>query len=195
MASPRIDRRERMALHTRADILQTARRLFAERGYAATSVNDIAEEAGVAVQTIYARLGSKRGMLMALVDLVDEEAGVPGRAAEIATASTPEDVLRAWAQLHRALHERCGDIIGALITAAAVEPEVAQAVAEGSRRRRDALASRSTGSPNSAGCVTKSRHTTRPRSSAPQEPTRPGTSSSTPTTSPGTKPSRHSTTP
>ena len=137
MPSARIDRREQMALQTRADILRAARRLFAERGYGATSVNDIAEEAGVAVQTIYARLGSKRGMLMALVDLIDEEAGVPGRAAEIATASTPGDVLRAWAQLHRALNERCGDIIGALITAAAVEPEVAQAVAEGSRRRRD----------------------------------------------------------
>lgn len=137
MPSARIDRRERMALQTRGDILRAARRLFAERGYRATSVNDIAEAAGVAVQTIYARLGSKRGMLMALIDLIDEEAGVPGRAGEIATARTPEDVLRAWAQLHRALHERCGDIIGTLITAAAVEPEVAQAVAEGSRRRRD----------------------------------------------------------
>lgn len=137
MTSARIDRREQMALQTRGDILRAARRLFAERGYGATSVNDIAAEAAVAVQTIYARLGSKRGMLMALVDLIDEEAGVSGRAAEIATATTPEDVLRAWAQLQRALHERCGDIIGALITAAAVEPEVAQAVAEGSRRRRD----------------------------------------------------------
>lgn len=136
MTAARIDRREQMALQTRRDILQAARRLFAERGYGATSVTDIAEEAAVAVQTIYARLGSKRGMLMALIDLIDEEAGVRERAAAIATASTPQDVLRAWAQLTRTLHERCGDIIGALTAAAAIEPEVDQALAEGARRRQ-----------------------------------------------------------
>ncbi len=125
-----------MALQTRADILQTARRLFAEHGYAATSVNDIAEEAGVAVQTIYTRLGSKRGIVMALLEVIDEEAGVPEAAAKIATASTPEDVLRTQNRLTRDLQERCGDIVGALIATAALEPEVEQAVAEGLRRHR-----------------------------------------------------------
>jgi AcrR family transcriptional regulator len=137
MASTRIDRRERMALQTRADILQAARRLFAERGYAATSVNDIAEEAGVALQTIYSRLGSKRGIVMALIDVIDEEAGVPEAAAAVMTASTPEEVLRAQNRLTRGLQERCGDIVGALIAAAAVEPEVEQAVEVGLRRHRD----------------------------------------------------------
>lgn len=136
MASTRIDRRERMALQTRADILQTARRLFAERGYAATSVNDIAEEAGVALQTIYSRLGSKRGIVMALIDVIDEEAGVPEAAAAVTTASTPEEVLRAQNRLTRGVQERCGDIVGALIAAATIEPEVEHAVAEGLRRHR-----------------------------------------------------------
>jgi AcrR family transcriptional regulator len=137
MASPRIDRREQMALQTRADILHTARRLFAERGYAATSVNDIAEEASVAIQTIYTRLGSKRGIVMALLEVIDEEAGVREAAAAIATASTPADVLRTQNRLTRDLQERCGDIVGALIAAAATEPDVAQAVAEGLRRHRN----------------------------------------------------------
>ena len=136
MASPRIDRRERMAVQTRADILQTARRLFAERGYAATSVTDIAEEASVAVQTIYARLGSKRGIVVALLEVIDEEADVPEAAAAIATGSRPQDVLRAQNRLTRHLQERCGDIVGALIAAAALEPEVEQVVAEGLRRHR-----------------------------------------------------------
>ena len=83
MPAVRIDRREQMAQQTRGDILRAARRLFAERGYAATSINDIAEEAGVAIQTIYARLGSKRGMLLALIDLIDEEAGVEPLAQEV----------------------------------------------------------------------------------------------------------------
>ena len=137
MASTPIDRRERMALQTRADILQTARRLFAERGYAATSVNDIAEEASVAIQTIYTRLGSKRGIVMALLEVIDEEAGVREAAAAIATASTPADVLRTQNRLTRDLQERCGDIVGALIAAAALEPEVVEAVAEGLRRHRN----------------------------------------------------------
>jgi AcrR family transcriptional regulator len=136
MTSARIDRREQMALQTRSDILRTARRLFAERGYTATSVNDIAEEASVAVQTIYTRLGSKRGIVMALLEVIDEEAGVPEAAATIATATTPEDVLRTQNRLTRHLQERCGDIVGALIAAAALEPEVEQAVAEGLRRHR-----------------------------------------------------------
>jgi AcrR family transcriptional regulator len=85
----RIDRREQMAQQTRRDILRAARRLFAERGYAATSINDIAEEAGVAIQTIYARLGSKRGMLLALIDLIDEEAGLGPLAEAVTSAGTP----------------------------------------------------------------------------------------------------------
>jgi AcrR family transcriptional regulator len=126
-----------MARQTRGDILRAARRLFAERGYAATSINDIAEEAGVAVQTIYARLGSKRGMLLALIDLIDEEAGVGPLAEEVTSASTPLAALRAGVRLTRSFQERCGDIIDALFTAAGAEPELADAVAEGQRRHRE----------------------------------------------------------
>ena len=125
-----------MADQTRRDILRTARQLFARQGYAATSVTDIAREAGVAVQTIYARLGSKRGMLMALIDLIDEEADVTVLAAAIRGATTPADALLAEVRLTRAFQQRCGDIIGALFTAAAVEPDLAAAVAEGQRRHR-----------------------------------------------------------
>ena len=52
-------RRDRQAAETRQEILDTAARLFAERGFAATSIKDIAAEAGVAVQTIYSSVGSK----------------------------------------------------------------------------------------------------------------------------------------
>jgi AcrR family transcriptional regulator len=125
-----------MALRTRADILAAARRLFAQRGYAATSINDIAEEAGVAIQTIYARLGSKRGMLLALIDLIDEEAGVAALAQQVTGAATPVAALRAGVHLTRSFQERCGDIIEALVTGVGAESELADAVAEGRRRHR-----------------------------------------------------------
>ena len=126
-----------MAQQTRGDILRAARRLFAERGYAATSINDIAEQAGVAIQTIYARLGSKRGMLLALIDLIDEEAGVEPLAQEVTSARTPLAALRAGVRVTRSVQARCGDIIEALFTAVGAEPELADAVAEGQRRHRE----------------------------------------------------------
>ena len=137
MSELRIDRRDRMAQQTRGDILRAARRLFAERGYAATSINDIAEEAGVAIQTIYARLGSKRGMLLALIDLIDDEADVSALANEVTSAGGPLAALRAGVRLTRSFQERCGDIIEALFTAAGAEPELAAAVAEAQRRHRE----------------------------------------------------------
>lgn len=137
MSEARIDRREQMAQQTRRDILATARRLFADRGYAATSINDIAAEAGVAVQTIYARVGSKRGMVLAMLDLIDEEAGVAQLVPEVMRASAPDEALRAGIGITRAVHEHCGDIIEALFTAVGAEPELAEAVAEGQRRHRE----------------------------------------------------------
>ncbi|MGZ6560542.1 MAG: TetR/AcrR family transcriptional regulator [Solirubrobacteraceae bacterium] len=137
MPKASLDRRERMAQQTRGEILIAARRLFAQRGYAATSINDIAEEADVAVQTIYARLGSKRGMLIALIDLIDQEAGVELLVEQVQSASTPSAALSAGVRLTRVFQERCGDIIGALFSAAGAEPELAEAVAEGQSRHRE----------------------------------------------------------
>ena len=137
MSGTRVDRREQMAHQTRRDILAAARRLFAERGYTATSINDIAAEAGVAVQTIYARLGSKRGMVLALIDLIDEEAGVNQLVPGVMNASTSHEALRAGIGISRAVQERCGDVIEALFTAAGAEPDLAEAVAEGQRRHRE----------------------------------------------------------
>lgn len=47
-------------------IVEAAKKLFLERGYAATTMESIAEEAGVAGSTVYAVFGSKRGILRAI---------------------------------------------------------------------------------------------------------------------------------
>ncbi len=64
----RSPRRQAQAAATRAAVLEAARALFTERGYAATTVSAVAERAGVAVDTVYAAVGRKPQLLIELVD-------------------------------------------------------------------------------------------------------------------------------
>jgi len=61
--------RKQQASQTRMRILDAAQKLFAERGYAPSTVEAIAAGAGVAVDTVYAAFGSKRGVLQALLNV------------------------------------------------------------------------------------------------------------------------------
>lgn len=63
-------RRRAQAGATREQILEAARRLFIARGYAGATMEAIAREAGVAVETVYAAFKSKRTVLARLVDLL-----------------------------------------------------------------------------------------------------------------------------
>jgi AcrR family transcriptional regulator len=78
----RVPLRRRQALETRRAIAQTARSLFAERGYAATSIEVLAEEAGVAARTVYAIFGTKKAILGAICEEWLTEAGVMESVAE-----------------------------------------------------------------------------------------------------------------
>lgn len=51
-------------------LLDVAEELFAERGYAATSIEDIARAAGVTRPVVYERLGNKEGAYLAVVTRV-----------------------------------------------------------------------------------------------------------------------------
>lgn len=64
----RLPYRKRQALATRAHIANVAWQLFNEQGYAATTMEAIAAEAGVAVSTIYATFGNKRTILAAICE-------------------------------------------------------------------------------------------------------------------------------
>jgi AcrR family transcriptional regulator len=57
------------ALETRRRVLESARRLFVENGYARTTVASVAENAGVSPETIYLSLGGKRGLLEGVMDI------------------------------------------------------------------------------------------------------------------------------
>src|SRR5579871_244008 len=97
--------RREQAGATRLAIVRAARQLFAQRGYAATTIEAIAAATGVAVQTVYATLGSKRAILVALIDLVKEETDVAGNYARLMTEEDPREQLRLVAHLTRRYSE------------------------------------------------------------------------------------------
>ena len=72
-------RQQIAAEETQRVIVEAAGRLFVEHGYHRTSIGRIASEAGVAVQTIYNSVGSKRDVLSRVLDFAaaGERAPVP----------------------------------------------------------------------------------------------------------------------
>jgi AcrR family transcriptional regulator len=62
-------RRQAQARQTRLQIAEAARALFLERGYGGTSIEAIAEKAGVAPETIYATFKNKRNVLSFVFDI------------------------------------------------------------------------------------------------------------------------------
>ncbi len=62
-------RRQAQARETRRHIAEAARSLFFERGYSGTTIDAIAQTAGVAKETVYSIFGSKRKVLSHLLDI------------------------------------------------------------------------------------------------------------------------------
>jgi AcrR family transcriptional regulator len=71
--------RREAARQTRRAVLNAARRLFLDRGYAATTLAAVAGEAGVSVETVYKAFGNKAGLLKAVFDvsIVGDDEPVP----------------------------------------------------------------------------------------------------------------------
>ncbi|WP_331345170.1 TetR/AcrR family transcriptional regulator [Cellvibrio sp. UBA7661] len=58
---------------TRNKLIQAARKAFAEKGYAAASMDDITASVGLTRGALYHTFGDKKGLLMAVVDQIDTE--------------------------------------------------------------------------------------------------------------------------
>jgi len=126
-------RRKQQAADTRQRILAAARHLFVEKGYAATSLADIAERAEVSVPTLYASIGPKPAIAFALVEHITNAVGIPELDREQMATTTGPELVRANVHLGRLLNERAGDDIVAMNSAAAAAPELAPVMAEGER--------------------------------------------------------------
>ncbi|WP_339951339.1 TetR/AcrR family transcriptional regulator [uncultured Albimonas sp.] len=69
MAATRAQKME----ETRAKLIKAARKAFAEKGFAAASMDDLTAEAGLTRGALYHNFGDKKGLLAAVVDQIDSE--------------------------------------------------------------------------------------------------------------------------
>lgn len=125
-------RRAEQARATRAAVLDAALRLFRSRGWAATTRSDIAREAGVSAQTVSAAFGTKRAVLLALLDRAAQGAdGTPPLALrawlqELRESGSAVELLRRLARGSAQASARAGAVVEVVRRAAAADPEVAE---------------------------------------------------------------------
>jgi len=126
--------RQQQAAQTKTRIIEAAAALFAERGYALTTVRDIADRAGTAVDTVYAVFGTKARVLTALIDarLAPGSGSVLDRPEAHAIRDEPEQArqLHLMARDIAAISTRVRPVYEIMRTASAVEPEMAAVFAE-----------------------------------------------------------------
>lgn len=109
--------------------MDAARRRFAEQGYVATTVDQIAEDARVAPKTVYAVAGGKRGLLHSVIRPWSESAEVDGSLASMQTMRSGSAVVDLLALTVSRLCEQLRDVIH-LVTDAAKQDEVAATAME-----------------------------------------------------------------
>jgi AcrR family transcriptional regulator len=122
-------RRQQQAAATRQGILEAAQRLFEQRGYPATTMEQIAAEAGVALKTVYVAVATKSGLLRALWDLRlkgdQEQAAVAERPwyREVVDEPDPKRQLRRNARNACVVKQRIAGVLKVLRSAAPVDPD------------------------------------------------------------------------
>lgn len=113
------------AQETRRRILAAARLLFATKGYGSTTVEAVAAEAGVAIQTVYQAFRNKAALATAQLDALDDVGGLRElRVVLDDPEGTPAAHCRAGARFLRRLYESSGGILLAAQAAGPAEPEL-----------------------------------------------------------------------
>ncbi|MET0579601.1 MAG: helix-turn-helix domain-containing protein, partial [Ilumatobacteraceae bacterium] len=87
--------RARQAEETHATLITVARELFTDPGYAATSIEDIIQRAGVARGALYHHFSGKDALFRAVYDSVQAEAVARVMAAAARRAGEPWTAVRA----------------------------------------------------------------------------------------------------
>ncbi|MDJ0314846.1 TetR/AcrR family transcriptional regulator [Arthrobacter sp. H35-D1] len=123
-------RRRIQSVQTRELIVATAGELFLANGYTATSIEAIATQAGVAIQTIYNSVGNKPALLSAVLDAAVAGPHSPSTVLEfmrerVALATDVPGVVGVLADWFAEGMPRSHAVFTAISQAAAVDPAVA----------------------------------------------------------------------
>jgi len=126
-------------LETRRLISEAAGRLFLEGGYAATTMDAIAAEAGVAVSTVYAAFKNKRAVLREIRMGWHQRTHAREINEQAARQPDPERRLEMLANSNRRQWELGAGLVAIYKGAAAADREAAAELEEALRGRRSAL--------------------------------------------------------
>jgi AcrR family transcriptional regulator len=135
----RSPRREDAAAATRTEILSCARDLFVTRGYAATTVPEIARAARVATQTVYASTGGKAAMFAELLRPAINDPTAAQAMTAARQATDPGRVLALCATAARHGQERYWDIVYGLMRRPPDDELAQQAIANVAAKCMEAL--------------------------------------------------------
>ncbi|MFB9363449.1 TetR/AcrR family transcriptional regulator [Actinoplanes nipponensis] len=127
---PRVSRAER-ARATRRRIVAAAAAQFVAHGYGPTRLDQVAEQAGVAVQTVYFHFGNKRTLLKEALDVaaVGDDDPVPlldrPWVQEIRQETDPARIIALWLATGRVILDRIAPLMRVVRGATGTDPEVA----------------------------------------------------------------------
>ncbi|MDT5365980.1 MAG: hypothetical protein QOC62_411 [Mycobacterium sp.] len=109
---------------TQLAILQAAEALCRKRGYGATTMQAVADSAGVSLPTVYLYFRSKPDLVRSLADLVTSSADLSVE--HVLAEPDPNRQLQIGAGILRALHERSEVIADILRTASGADPKLSR---------------------------------------------------------------------
>ena len=138
------DRRRARSAHTEEVVVAAATRLFVERGYARTSITDVAEAAGVSERTVYVRFAGKAELLKRAIDVAaaGDTQGVPVSArawmTEALSAPTLDDRIDLLAAGIAEMHARLVPLVGVALEVVS-EPVIAESARGGRTGTRNSM--------------------------------------------------------
>jgi AcrR family transcriptional regulator len=139
--------RRAKAAGTRAAVVEAATRVFLDRGYAGATIAHIAEEAGVAVETVYRSAPGKAGLLEAAVQAalagtaeravrpIDDRPGIR----RVIEEPDPRRQLWLYAATQPGVWSRAGGLLRVLAAAAVGEPALAELQRAHAHQRHDGM--------------------------------------------------------
>ncbi len=126
MAGSRAER----ARQTRARVIHSAQTLFLERGYGATTIRAVAEQADVSVETVYKLFAGKAGLFKTAYDVTLAGDDRPVAMADrpdiqaVLAETTGDGAARGYAQISMVFTQRVGALIATALQAKGTDPDL-----------------------------------------------------------------------